>query len=66
MTEVEWLACTDPEKMLLLLEGKVTERKLRLSCVAWRRRIRSGFSDWCWHFVELAERFADELGERRK
>src|SRR5262245_18004025 len=30
MTEAEWLACTDPEKMLEFLRGKASERKLRL------------------------------------
>jgi hypothetical protein len=34
MTEAEWLACTDPEKMLDFLQGKVTDRKLRLFTAA--------------------------------
>jgi hypothetical protein len=30
MTEAEWLACADPEKMLEFLRGRASERKLRL------------------------------------
>jgi hypothetical protein len=41
MTEAEWRTCTDPEKMLELLRGKASDRKLRLlagACCreAWR------------------------------
>jgi len=34
MTEVEWLACTDPTPMLEYLRAKATERKLRLFACA--------------------------------
>jgi hypothetical protein len=65
MTENEWLACTDPERMLEFLKGKVSERKLRLFAAACCRRI--------WHLiqskyhrrtVEMAERFADRKAVR--
>lgn len=39
MTEAEWLASETPEPMLKLLEGKASERKLRLFAVACCRAI---------------------------
>src|SRR6266545_3629435 len=34
MTEIGWLACADPVPLLELLNGKATDRKLRLLVVA--------------------------------
>lgn len=60
MTRAEWLACTDPGKMLAYLCGRASDRKLRLFACACCRRV--------WHLlraeesrqaIETAERFAD-------
>ncbi len=40
MTETEWLACEAPRRMLRFLQGRVSDRKLRLfACAATRGRL---------------------------
>jgi hypothetical protein len=62
MTEVEWLACTDPEPMLAFLHGKVSDRKLRLFSVGCiRRGWHLSHAPDFWRGVEDVERFVDGL-----
>lgn len=39
MTEAQWVTSTDPSPMFRVLDGKVSERKLRLFACAWWRSI---------------------------
>ena len=60
MTEAEWLACTDPERMLEALRGKVSDRKLRLLAVASCRRVWPQLTGPIWReAVERSEHLAE-------
>ena len=65
MTEAEWNACTDPQPMLELLRGKVSDRKLRLFGVPICRAIGHLLADnRSRKAIEAAERYTDgELSE---
>jgi hypothetical protein len=60
VTEAKWLASTEPSLMLLHLEGKVSERKLRLySCACWRN-VWELLNREDHDLIEANEDFADQ------
>jgi hypothetical protein len=62
MTEQEWSAATEPRRMLALLDGCVSERKLYLFAAACCRRVEHLFRDErSQRALEMAERHADGL-----
>jgi hypothetical protein len=62
VTEVEWLAATDPTPMLEFVQDKVSDRKLRLFAVASCRRIsRSLAGVKLLAAIDTAEQFADDV-----
>jgi hypothetical protein len=66
MNEVEWLAGTDPDAMLDYLEGKVSERRLRLfACACCRRLWRHVKNPTVRGAVEASEAFAEGKIRRR-
>jgi hypothetical protein len=73
MTELEWMARTNPDPMLQFLCATASARKLRLfACACVRRVWRHLVDDRSRHAVELAERYADgkatvkQLGKARQ
>jgi hypothetical protein len=60
MTEAEWLGCADPAPMWGSLEGRASDRKLRLFACACCRRGGSRFpSGWPVSLTNAVERYAD-------
>ena len=67
MIERQWLTCTDPETLLKIVRGKMSERKLRLFACACARQV--------WHLLDedparravlLAEPIAEGLVPARE
>ena len=60
MTEVEWLACTDLQKMLDFLRGKVSDRRCWLFVAAfWRIGSQFFSKKMCRRFAKIVEGVAD-------
>jgi hypothetical protein len=63
LTEEQWLACTDPEKMLEALRGKASARKLRLfACACVRRLWPLVYDEGGRQAVAAVEQFSDGEG----
>jgi hypothetical protein len=61
MKEQKWLRCADPHKMLKFLQGKASDRKLRLFAVACCHRIERLLTDKrLLQGIEASERSADD------
>jgi hypothetical protein len=62
VTEEEWLTCLDPDRMLELLGGKISQRKMQLFGAACCRLIWDILvEDTAREAVQVAERHADGL-----
>jgi hypothetical protein len=61
MTEAEWLACTDPQKMLDFVKDIGTRRKLRLFLCAHVRMAWSPIHDFRSRLADVLELLADLL-----
>ncbi len=59
MKEQEWLACTDPQQLIPFIQGKASDRKLRLFACACCRRGWVLLIKKCRKSLETAERYAD-------
>ncbi|QDU94089.1 hypothetical protein [Lignipirellula cremea] len=67
MTESEWMACDDPQKMVAYLHANGFERKLRLFSCAFCRSIWNHLAENPFRIaVEVAERFADGQASRKE
>jgi hypothetical protein len=69
VTESEWLACTEPERMLAFLSAcsKASDRKLRLfTCACCRRIWRKLRDPRGREAVEVSERYADGQATRKE
>jgi hypothetical protein len=67
MTEEEWLACTRAQKMLEFLQGKASDRKLRLFAVGCCRRVSHLMPDErCRLATDVVERFADAMATEQE
>ena len=62
MTGAEWMACTDPDGMLEYIQGRASERKLRLFVIGCSRFVWEQIIDEEWRAaINEAELYADGL-----
>jgi hypothetical protein len=61
VTETEWMACNEPDKMLALLRGKASDRKLRLFACSCVRRSWQLLTDSGRQAIATAEAYADGM-----
>jgi hypothetical protein len=61
VNEKRWLSCTDVGKMLTFLDGKASDRKLRLFVCACSRTVVGRMGERMGHTLDLVERVADGL-----
>jgi hypothetical protein len=67
VTEAEWATCTDPEKMLAFLRGKVSARKLCLFSAACKRALNWDRLPPDWRTcAEVEERYAGQQAPREE
>jgi hypothetical protein len=60
LTEARWRTSTHPDAMIDVLEGRVSDRKLRLFAVACCRRVaHAGYGRRIERAIDVNERFAD-------
>jgi hypothetical protein len=66
MTEAEWLACTESWRMVDFLQGRASERKLRLFAVECCHRVSGrvlrGREQWFRAAISIAEQFVERSG----
>ena len=67
MTEAAWRTSDDPYEMLDFVQGRLSDRKLRLFLCACCRRIWGGYADdRSRRALEAAERYAEGLATERE
>jgi hypothetical protein len=66
MTEAEWLACADPDKLLQFEAGRVSNRKLQLLAGAFARRVwHLNAYAWSRQQLEVAEAYLEGAASPR-
>src|SRR5437879_488341 len=64
MTEADWLTGGEPLRLLEVVRGSASKRKLRLFVLACYRRVWHRLGEARRRAVEVAERYAEEVPHR--